>query len=110
MRLLDGFRRGLQPIREAVTRALEKIEARYRRISHEIVHRELQRLPHHAVNDHAMRGRVDIGRAGMMPLEYESVRRNDPGLVLKRSHAPVRPVLAVDEHIGAAAHDVFLEL
>ena len=53
---------------------------------------------------------IDVGHAGVMALEEQAVRRDDAELVLQRRHAPVGPVLPVDEHVGAPAADVRLEL
>ena len=39
--------------------------------------RELERLPHHAVDHEPVLGGIDVRRAGVMPLEDEAVRRDD---------------------------------
>ena len=50
------------------------------------------------------------GDAGVVALEDQAVGRDDAELVLQRRHAPVGPVLPVDEDVGAAALDLLLEL
>ena len=109
MRLLHGGRGRLGPVRQRVAGALQEVEPRDGRIAHQRVHGERQGLLHHAMDDQAMRGRIDVGDAGMMPLEDQPVGRDDAVLILQRRHAPVRPVLAVHQDIGAPSHDVRLE-
>ena len=103
MGALNRLERGLAPFGQPVARALVEVKARYRRIAHKLVHREFQRLLHHAVDHEAMRPRIDIRRARVMALEDEAVRRNDAGLVLQWRHAPVGKILAVLQHIAAPA-------
>src|SRR5712692_4207184 len=110
MRLLRGGCLRLVPVVEAVTPTFMKVKARYRWIARKIFHRERQRLLDHAVDREAMAFRVDIGRAGVVPLEDEAVRRDDARLVLDRRHAPIGPVLKVFRNVGTAARDMRLEL
>ena len=110
VRLLHSLRGRLDPVGETVPGALEKVEARHRRVAHQVAHGELERLADHAVHHQPVRRRVDVRRAGVVALEDHAVRGDDAMLVLKRAHAPVRPVLPVRQDIGAAARDLLLEL
>ena len=110
VRLLHRRRRGLEPVGEAVARALHEIELRHRRIAQQIFHRELERLLHHAVDHEPVLRGIDVRRAVVMPFVDEAVRRDDSVLVLQRRHAPVGKVLPVLEHVGAAPADVRFEL
>ena len=110
MRLLDGRGRGLEPVGETVARALQEMKPGHGGVAQQIVHAELERLPHHAVDHELVLGRIDVRRAVVMPFEEEPVRRDDSVLVLQRRHAPVGEILPVLEHVGPAPAHVRLEL
>ena len=110
MRLLHRCRGRLQPVGQAVARALHEVELRHRRVAHQVAHREFERLTHHAVNHELVLGRVDLRRTVVMALVDQAVRRDDAVLVLQRRHAPVGEILPVLEHVAATAADMRLVL
>ena len=110
MRLLHRGRCRLGPVGQPVARALQEEDARQRGIAHQVAHRELERLAHHAVDHQLVLVGIDVGDAGVMALEEQPVGRDDAELMLQRRHAPVRPVLPVDQHVGAPPPDMRLEL
>ena len=94
---------------EAVARTFEKIDAltlmgkRYN-----VFHRERQR-PLHETVDHQARCLVgiDAGMPGVVPLEMETIRCNDPMQILPRRHRRGRGVCR--RRSTRPADDVFLE-
>ena len=67
---------------QRVARTLQEVEPRDGGIPHQGVHAEHQGLFHHAMDDEAMRGRIDVGNTGVMPFEEQPVGRDDAVLIL----------------------------
>ena len=70
----------------AVGLALDEMNPGDRRHPLEVIHAEAQRTIHHAVDREAMFLRIDLGEVGGVQLhEVERGRRDDAGIILKRS-------------------------
>src|SRR5262249_47205076 len=84
----------------AVARALEEVDPGDHRIAEQGIHGEDQRTLHHAVDEKAMLGRVDVGDAAVMPLEMQAARRDHAVERFQggaRGSAAGRPGLRADE-------------
>ena len=83
MRLLNGliFRLGM------VSQALDEMNARYRWEPLQVLHSELQRAVHHAVDHELMFFRIEIRNNGaaVSAHKMQRRRRDTPHLILQRS-------------------------
>ncbi len=66
------------PFHAAVGGAFDEVNSRSCGKSHDIVHRQHERAFDQPVNQQAVLARVDVGAAGMVTLEEQSVRRDNP--------------------------------
>ena len=88
MGALDALGRRLGPLRGAVSRALDEIDVGDRGEPVDLVHGEDHRTIHHPVDHQTVRGRIDVGHAGMVTLEVERGGRDDPTGLVERREGP----------------------
>ena len=81
---LDVRHGGPRPLRRAVARALDHVDAGHRRQPLDLGERQDKPPPHEAVDEQSVPSRVDVGNAGMVALEVELRRRDDSVQVLQR--------------------------
>jgi hypothetical protein len=106
MSVLDRrLRRGAGP--EAVARTFQKINVRLGRKADNVVHRENERPLDKTVEQQPMLIRIDRRHPGMMPLEMQTIRRDDPMQVLPWRHR--RGGSSGRRRSTRPADDVFLE-
>ncbi len=75
------------PLHAAIGRAFQEMDAVDAREALHVVKREDQRLVDQAMHHQPVVGRIDLGDAGMMPLEAQPVRRDDAVERMQRREA-----------------------
>ena len=93
-----------------VAGTFEKMDARDRRKSRDLLHREDQRLLHQPMHDQPVLERVDRRRPGMVALIVKPVGGDDAGKILERREAERRqPRRRLRQAMTISAHDIGFE-
>jgi hypothetical protein len=93
--------------RGTVAAAFDEMLPRHHRVAHQVFDGEFERALDHAVDDHAVLCRVDVGNARMQDGEVERVRRDGAVEHLQRRAGVLGARLAL--RIGQDAHHVLFE-
>ena len=109
VRVLAAVELRAAPFHSGIGGAFAEMRAVDARHALQIIEREDQRLVDQAMHDQPVIGRIDFGDAGMMPLEAQSVRRDDAVERVDRREAH-RAFARGGQPFDVAADDIGLEL